>query len=179
MRPLLTALLLTTLLSGCERQTAMSDLHALVADTEVAALAKASSDSLAMDRKVRYTAQDQRSPFQYAVSPTASKERASTASLNPVDRKAPAKLSAVSLDDLTMVGTLSGINSASAQALFRDRSGQIHRLSVGDLVGAHAARIVSVSEERVELLEKVPLEEGGWILEPRTFLLTQQKPSRL
>ncbi|MFG1495071.1 pilus assembly protein PilP [Saccharospirillum sp. HFRX-1] len=159
----------------------MTDLQALVAETDAPASAKlTAAESGKAGRKIQYAAQDKRSPFQNPLTSTPRPQvlqPSAVTSLEPVGPSDQAKPAAMKLDELIMVGTLSGIQSASIQALFRDGDGHIHRLSVGDVIGANSARIVAVSETRVELLEKVPQEDGGWIVQPRTFLLSQQKPS--
>ena len=183
MRPLLIGMMLAVLLAGCEREATMNDLQALVAETEAPVSAKVIPPASKMaGRKLRYATQDERSPFQNPL--TSTPDKGSAEPLGPTlfesaVRADQSKSAAMNLDELTMVGTLSGMRPASVQALFRDRDGHIHRLSVGDVIGPNGARIVAVSETRVELLEKVPLEDGGWIVQPRTFLLSQQKPSRL
>jgi len=186
MRALLMTALLAALLSGCEREAAMMDLRELVAETEAPASAKVTAvTSAKAGSKIQYATQDKRSPFQTPLTSTPEQEiiKPSVVTLfestgfEPAERSDQSKSVAMKLDELTMVGTLSGLRSASVEALFRDRDGHIHRLSVGDVIGPSNARIVAVSETRVELMEKVPLEAGGWILQTRTFLLSQQKPS--
>lgn len=176
------ATMLVTLLSGCERETALSDLHQLVAETETAPSSqRMSPPPRAAEQNIQYDAQNERSPFQNALpsTPVAGPVHPSVQAISrPAADHDRSTLATLALDELTLVGTLSGLQQASVQALFRDAAGHIHRLSVGDAVGPNAARIVAVSETRVELLEQVPVEDGGWILQPRTFLLSQQKPSR-
>lgn len=182
MRALLLATMLLALLSGCERETALSDLHQLVAETEMAPSSqRIPPPPRTAGQNIQYDAQNERSPFQNALpsTPVAGPAPASAQAIpKPVADQDRSTLATMELAELTLVGTLSGLQQASVQALFRDTAGHIHRLSVGDAVGPNAARIVAVSETRVELLEQVPVEDGGWILQPRTFLLSQQKPSR-
>lgn len=181
MRPLSMAAVLALLLAGCERETTMSDLRALVAETETPVSAKVIPlTTKVAARKLQYATQNERSPFQNPLTPTPQKgfaESSAATVFDPEVRSVQSKSAVMNLDELTMVGTLSGLQLASAQALFRDRDGHIHRLSVGDVIGPNKARIVAVSETRVELLERVPQQDGGWIVQPRTFLLSQQQPS--
>lgn len=77
-------------------------------------------------------------------------------------------LESVAVDQFEMVGTLSrGVQNF---ALLRAAS-SVHRLAVGDYLGPNHGRITAIHDNRVELAELFPDEQGAWLERPRTLVL--------
>ena len=77
-------------------------------------------------------------------------------------------LEGFAVDQFQMVGTLS--LGAQTFALLRGASG-VHRLAVGDYLGADHGRVVKIHEGQLELVELFPDGEGAWLERPRTLVL--------
>ncbi len=69
--------------------------------------------------------------------------------------------------EITMVGSISQNNVR--WALVTDSSGSVHRVRTGNYLGKNYGRITNVEETLIEVLEKVPDGQGGWIERPRTI----------
>lgn len=182
MRNLLIGLLLLSGITACQRQDSVADLRLWLASlNEPGGQTRPGSTPLEVERMTAYSAGAERSPFREQTPTLDSAELpAETSALEAVDLE-QRKLVNASLDELTLVGTISGVGLANtgsphsaSQALFRDADGRIHRLAAGDRVGREDARLVTVTDTRVEMLEKVPLLEGGWITQTRVFALPGQ-----
>lgn len=77
-------------------------------------------------------------------------------------------LEGFAVDQFQMVGTLS--LGAQTFALLRGAAG-VHRLAVGDYLGADHGRVVKIHEGQLELVELFPDGEGAWLERPRTLVL--------
>lgn len=72
----------------------------------------------------------------------------------------PEELEGYALDSLRMVGTLERQNTQ--WALVRDPAGVVHRVRSGNYMGENYGKILDVSENRIQLLEKVWDGHGNW-----------------
>ena len=77
-------------------------------------------------------------------------------------------LEGFAVDQFQMVGTLS--LGAQTFALLRGAAG-VHRLAVGDYLGADHGRVVKIHEGQLELVELFPDGEGAGLERPRTLVL--------
>jgi type IV pilus assembly protein PilP len=104
-----------------------------------------------------YAAQGMRDPF------SAPSDRTSGAGGGP--RPDPSRrketLEAFPLDSLDMVGTLGGQEGVWGLVMAPDRV--VHRVRPGNYLGQNEGRIMSVREDRIELVELVPDGAGGWL----------------
>lgn len=64
------------------------------------------------------------------------------------------------LDSLRMVGTIDNENNNWAIVL--DPNGVVHRVSVGNYIGANIGKIVNIYEDRIDLREIVQDSNGRW-----------------
>lgn len=64
------------------------------------------------------------------------------------------------LDSLSMAGILE--RDGERWALIQDPDGVIHRVQEGNYLGQNYGEIRTITEQRVELVELVPAEQGGW-----------------
>lgn len=79
------------------------------------------------------------------------------------------------LDSLRMVGTLQDANELWGIVL--DKTGTVHRVKVGNYMGKNHGKILSISEDKIELREIVSTTSGSNGLEERsaTMALTEPK----
>ena len=68
-----------------------------------------------------------------------------------------------------MVGTLQ--QDDSTWALVQDDQGGVHRVQVGDYMGASWGKIESINDARIDITEIVTDGVGGWLRRPRTIEL--------
>ncbi|MCG8378846.1 MAG: pilus assembly protein PilP [Proteobacteria bacterium] len=64
------------------------------------------------------------------------------------------------LDSLRMVGTLD--NEANNWAIVLDPDGVVHRVKVGNYLGANIGKVINIFEDRIELREIVQDSSGRW-----------------
>jgi len=113
-----------------------------------------------------YREADRRSPFRSRLAEP-SDPSAGGGALAPDPDRPREPLEAYSLEALALVGVLTVGGERSA--LVRGPSGQVHRLRVGNYLGANHGRIVAITAEAVQLVELVPTGGGGW-MERTTWL---------
>ncbi|NNA95770.1 pilus assembly protein PilP [Pseudomonas gessardii] len=77
-------------------------------------------------------------------------------------------LEGFAVDQFQLVGTLS--LGAQTFALLRGAAG-VHRLAVGDYLGADHGRVVAIHEGQLELVELFPDGQGAWLERSRTLVL--------
>ncbi len=65
------------------------------------------------------------------------------------------------LDSLRMVGTLSSPDGT--WGLIQDPQGVIHRVLPDNYLGQNHGRILSIAEDRIDVVELVPNNIGGWL----------------
>ncbi len=68
------------------------------------------------------------------------------------------QLEGFALDSLDMVGTMS---QGGYFGLIKDPDGTVHRVKVGDFIGQNYGQIISVSEDKIEMEERVKDGIGG------------------
>lgn len=118
-----------------------------------------------------YSAADRRAPFEPPVDVQLTMlDEQPMSDIEPDLNRPKEVLENFSIQQLTMVGTLSG-TSDSLFALIRDNAGGIHRVKKGNYMGQNYGRIIGVNETRVELIEIVPNGRGGWVERPRSLTL--------
>lgn len=120
-----------------------------------------------------YTASDRRSPFrdprqrEEALAP----QIVDTGIAPDLERERE-ELEAFTLDQLIMVGHIQR-GSQPLRALIVDPTGQLHRVQLEQFLGQNYGRVVSVSPQRVEMLEIVPNGLGGWLERPQSLSVAQ------
>ncbi|HBK54945.1 MAG TPA: fimbrial protein [Xanthomonadales bacterium] len=81
-------------------------------------------------------------------------------------------LEAFPLDSLDMVGTLTSGSVLWGLVMAPDRV--VHRVRGGNYLGQNEGRILTVAEDRIEVMELVPDGAGGWIERPASIALEDQ-----
>lgn len=158
------AALLAIAVAGCGARD-LSDLERLVAD---AARSPAHGTPVpashgAIDFK--YGAMGERSPFE----PFTDIQGTRTSTVPDRARiRQPQEF--FPLGQLEMVGTLAG--RGTVVALIRDPRGNTHSLAVGDYLGRDHGRITRVRDTRIDILELVEDDQGGWTVRARALELS-------
>lgn len=115
---------------------------------------------------VVYSAAGIRSPFE--VPQTIVMRQETGQATSPPDLSRPQEfLERFNIAEITMVGSI--FKDSVQWALVTDNSGAVHRVRMGNYLGKNYGQIVNVEETMIELLEKVPDGQGGWIERPRTI----------
>lgn len=113
-----------------------------------------------------YSAAGIRSPFE--VPQTIVMRQETGQATTPPDSSRPQEfLERFNIAEITMVGSI--YKDAVQWGLVTDSSGAVHRVRMGNYLGKNYGQIVNVEETMIEILEKVPDGQGGWIERPRTI----------
>ncbi|PIE37187.1 MAG: hypothetical protein CSA54_01985 [Gammaproteobacteria bacterium] len=75
------------------------------------------------------------------------------------------------IDSLKMVGLLQ--QKSQTWGLVKDPDGTIHRVQPGNYAGQNHGRIVSVSENRIDIVELVPDGLSGWVNRDAQLAMTE------
>lgn len=113
-----------------------------------------------------YDAKDRRNPFDLSAE---EQEQAATAGPHPDQNRPREPLESFPLDGLKMSGTL-GL-AKSMEGLVRDPDGIVHRVRIGNYLGQNYGRITAISEEKIDLVELIPNNGGGWMERAATIAL--------
>ncbi|MFZ2207768.1 MAG: pilus assembly protein PilP [Porticoccaceae bacterium] len=164
-------LLLAALLVGCGGDREFRDLQDFMAKTRAKPGGKIDPIPTFPPYEVfKYGAMALRSPFD--VPATVAAEGASgTPAVAPNQARAREVLENYNFAALSMVGSL--YRDGARWSLIDDGAGQIHRVTLGSYVGKNHGRIVSVNEDRTDVIEIIPDGEGGWVERPRTLSLKE------
>lgn len=152
-------------LAGCSRGTA--DLEAWVA--EVKARPAPPLEPLPPLRTfppIEYTADGLRDPFS---APVGSRDSAGP---RPDPNRRKEALEAFPLDALRMVGTIGTGPGTIALVLAPDKV--TYRVWVNNYLGQSDGRVVSVSEDRIGIIELVSDGAGGWLEREASLALDEQ-----
>ncbi|MDX1757561.1 MAG: pilus assembly protein PilP [Marinobacter sp.] len=167
---------LASLLTACSQGNGFSDLDTFMAETR--AKPRGHVEPLPEFKAYEafsYSAADRRAPFEPPIDVQLTMvDQAPETNIEPDLDRPKEVLENFGLNELTMVGTLSGAGS-SLYALIADSEGGIHRVRAGNYIGTNYGRIIGVSEDRVELIEIVPNGRGGWVERPRSLTLNQDE----
>lgn len=168
---------ISLLVTACDGG-AHQDLTKFVADTKAAAAKTSKIDDLPDIQPYETYLFDQnisRNPFAASV---AEEDEVTTASSNGVQpprdrRKEP--LEAYPLDGLRMVGTLEQDDKLWAIiSVVNNAEGGIHRVSLDNYMGQNYGRVVSITEDKIDLIEIIPNGLGGWIEQNSSIALSEE-----
>lgn len=118
-----------------------------------------------------YSAQALRSPFLQSSLYQELKVRAGNkVTLNHAHVAEPLEL--YPLDSLLMRGILQ--ENTKISALIQAPNKQVYRIGVGSYMGLNQGRVISLTPERIQLVEIVSDGQGGYVERPRTLILVGQ-----
>jgi type IV pilus assembly protein PilP len=84
----------------------------------------------------------------------------------------PEELEGFELDSLKMVGTLE--KDGMRWGLVKDREGIVRQVKVGNYLGRNYGKVMSITEENLEVREIVDDGQGGWQERQASLKLTQE-----
>ena len=157
----LLALLTVIVLTGCTEGT--SDLEAWVADVKSRPQKGVEPLPEVIPYKTFiYDKANKRDPFDDSIfrpkiGQTAPKH---FSSITPDTNRVPEYLESFPLDTLRMVGTMQQDNQT--WALIKTPDNTIQRVLDGNYLGQNNGKIISITDDKVELAEIVPDDFGGW-----------------
>jgi len=161
------------LLAGCGQGSGYADIDRFMAETRAKPRGHIEPLPEFMAYEAfTYSASDRRSPFDPPIDVQLANSPTPESDVKPDFDRPKDVLEDFSLNQLSMVGTLSGA-SGGMFALVADAEGGIHRVRNGNYLGQNHGRIVGVSENRIEIMEIVPNGSGGWVERPRTLSLVE------
>ena len=148
---------LTFLLASCASDN--TDLHEYIEQTRSKHLGSVQPlPQFKPYQNFIYSASDLRDPFE----PAFQVEEEDTAEgLRPDTQRPKEPLENFPMDTLRMVGILE--QNSQTWGLIKDPQNVVHRVQVGNYAGQNEGQIVSVSEEKIELIEIIPDGLGGYI----------------
>jgi type IV pilus assembly protein PilP len=173
MRTLNGALLIlasVVLVAGCSSNNTFEDLKSFMdkADSQNQGQIEPLPEFLPY-QAFAYSAGNLRSPFDPPVVVKPIDPNRKTANVKPDLNRVKQYLEQFNIGQIAMVGTLA--QGARLYGLVRDPNGGVHRIQIGDYMGTDFGRILSINENRIELLEIVGDGTGGWVERERTMSL--------
>ena len=154
-------LMMLTAMTGCTE--GMSDLEAWVADVKSRPHKGVEPLPEVIPYKTFvYQQGDRRDPFDDSIfrpkiGQTAPKH---FSSITPDTNRVPEYLESFPLDTLRMVGTMQ--QNEQTWALIKTPDNTIQRVLDGNYLGQNNGKIISITDDKVELAEIIPDEFGGW-----------------
>ncbi|MDO6682853.1 MULTISPECIES: pilus assembly protein PilP [unclassified Oceanobacter] len=160
------------LLQGCSQSANTADLQQFV--SQALAKPRGRIEPIPVFKPYEYfsySAAGLRSPFELPVVVDSTLQSAQASSNVRPDFDRPKEhLEQFPLGQLTMVGTMAGVDGV-LWALVKDGSGSVVRIKRGYYMGQNHGRVITVSSNRLSLIEIVPNGLGGWIERPKTIAL--------
>lgn len=118
-----------------------------------------------------YSAASLRSPFDIPLDVSLSALAQQSNNIQPDLNRPREPLEAFQIGTLRMRGTLARDNTI--WALIMDENNDLHYVMEGNYMGRNFGRIVSITDEQINLIEIVPSGAGGWIERPQTIALDE------
>lgn len=165
------ALLLAAGLAGCQ-QPQIQDLRQFVAATKAASPGKKLDPlpEIKPYQPIYYTAQGYKDPFQPSAFVKPEPVAVDTGVRPDLDRPRE-ELEKYALGSLKMVGT---VERNGLWALIKAPDGIIHRVQVGNHLGADYGEITAITDQGIQLVEIIPNPAGsGWIERENVLALTE------
>jgi len=174
MRYLIPVLMLLSL-AGCANQD-MSDLRSYVEDVKSRPPTPIEPiPQIKQAETYLYVGGNRRNPFV----PTEDASEVMVADAGSGPRPDPNRrkeeLESYPLDALKMVGTLD--QSKVVWALVQSPDGTIHRVRTGNYLGQNDGRIISIEEEKINIVELIPNGSGGYLERQASLTLGERDSS--
>src|SRR5690606_22899096 len=169
-RLLLLPVLALTLV-GCSSNSDTADLHKFMEDTQNRPRGRIEPIPVFKPYEFfSYSAAGMRSPFELPVLHDVEMVVSTGNNISPDADRPREHLEQFSLGALKMVGTIKGADGV-LWVLIKDGDGGVIRVREGNYMGQNHGRIVSVNEQRINLIEIAPDGKGGWLERPFTMAL--------
>lgn len=168
-RLLLIGLLLVV--GGCSKGNQFDDIKAFMAEVESKPQPGIQPlPEFAAYQPFTYGASNRRSPFEapVVIPPKTDIQRRNIGVKPPPDH-VKQYLERFTIGSLQMVGYLK--RDDGTWALVEDNTGGVHRVQVGDYMGANWGQIESINDTRIDVTEIVSDGASGWLRRPRTIEL--------
>ena len=162
---------LVLVLTGCTGGDEFTDIKSFMAEVERKPKGSiAPLPEFEPYQPFTYGAANRRSPFERPIIiPVKSEEQRRNVGIKPPQDHVKQYLERFNLAGIQMVGTLQ--HDDSTWALVQDDQGGVHRVQVGDYMGASWGKIESINDARIDITEIVTDGVGGWLRRPRTIEL--------
>lgn len=120
-----------------------------------------------------YQSADKRDPFvsTFEIQERVAEQDTGTGIRPDVNRRKEA-LESYPLDSLRMVGLLD--QKGLTWAIIKAQDGTIHRVQKGNYLGQNHGRITTINEEKIDLIEIVPNNRGGWEERPTKIAMSDE-----
>lgn len=168
-------LMLAAACAGCVGDSQFSDLHAQM--DEIRKRPKGNIEpppEFKAYTSFSYSVAALRSPFSPPIAVDLIEASAQKVAVKPdLDRPREA-LEEFGIDSLVMVGTLNRPGN-TLFALVQDTNNGLHRIAIGNYMGRNHGKVVTVTPQKLDVIEIVSDGQDGWIERPRTIALREQK----
>ncbi len=118
-----------------------------------------------------YSAANLRSPFDIPIDISSAELNQQGSNIQPDLNRPREPLEAFAIGTLRMRGIMSRNNTI--WALIQDENNNLHYVSRGNYMGRNHGRVVSITEQQIDLIEIVPSGAGSWIERPQTIMLNE------
>ena len=118
-----------------------------------------------------YQAHDKRSPFDQPKTFEAIVRKQASSNIKPDFLRAKEVLENFPLDALTLKGTMARAEVGGVTALVAASDGNIYQVFKGQYVGKNHGKIMQVSDQRIDIVEIISDNQGGWLERPATIEL--------
>jgi len=164
-------LTILTLVGGCSGSSDFADIRSFMEDVKQKPRGSiAPLPEFEPYQPFTYGASNRRSPFEPpVVIPVKSEEQRRNIGVKPPQDHVKQYLERFNLAALEMVGTMQ--QEESTWALIQDNTGGVHRVQVGDYMGASWGKIESINDSRIDITEIVSDCAKGWLRRPRSLEL--------
>ncbi len=158
-------------ISGCTQDQARSDVQNFLSSIDRQVTEKVPQLPVLLEYSpYTYSAASLRSPFQAPQEFSVTKKMPSATQPDFLRKKE--YLEYLDLEQLKMVGTIKNTQSNELWALINEKDEAVHRIRIGQHLGKNHGKVVSITPQRVDVVEIVPDGDEQWIERPRQIVLT-------
>ncbi len=118
-----------------------------------------------------YSAANLRGPFDIPVEISDEFRNQQAREVKPDESRPKEYLESFAIGNLIMVGVIK--RAGEVWALIRDETNNINRVTVGNYMGRNHGRISAISDTQIDVVEIVPIGDGGWLERPQSILLQE------
>lgn len=165
------ALILSIIVSGCANPN-LEDLQRFVAEKKAESPGRIEPiPEIKQIETFLYEEQGRRDPFMPMEQQVAQELNRAENGITPDFKRRKQELETYALDTLRMVGILE--KSGVTYGLIKTKEGTVHKVESGNYLGQNHGKIMSISEDKIELNEIVQDGSGGYSERHASLLLTE------